>query len=315
MLSRPSVGGVILFARNYESKNQVVELVSEIRAIRPELLLCVDQEGGRVQRFKHGFTQLPPMQVFSELYQSNAANAVKLAEGCGWLMAVEVLACGLDFSLAPVLDVDRNHCRAIGNRAFSDKVEEVVTLAGAFVQGMRQAGMAATGKHFPGHGSVEADSHVSSPVDDREFETIFASDMQPFIRLAEQLGAVMPAHVVFSSVDVQPVGFSSYWLKSVLREKLGFNGVIFSDDLSMQAAAAAGSYAERAFAAIEAGCDMVLACNHREGAIEILDAFESELIQASPKLTTMRANRQWNWSDLVKMERWQELREELSTLC
>ncbi len=315
LLERPGVGGVILFARNYHNKKQLIELVSDIRMVRPELLICVDQEGGRVQRFREGFTRLPPMQVFSSHYQNNPAEALALAEGCGWLMAVEILACGLDFSLAPVLDVDRDRCQAIGNRAFSDNVNEVVALAGAFIKGMRQAGMAATGKHFPGHGSVEGDSHVSSPVDERSFETIFSTDMQPFVTLGTELDAIMPAHVIFSSVDPEPVGFSSYWLKTVLREKLGFKGVIFSDDLSMEAASTVGGFAERAFAAVDAGCDMVLACNQREGAVEILDAFASAGVQVAGKLPAMRAKVQWNWTDLVEMERWKALNQALSRLC
>lgn len=315
LLKRPAVGGVIFFARNFKTIDQLCELVASIRAINPALLLAVDQEGGRVQRFKNGFTLLPAMQCFSATLEQDPDKALRDAENCGWLMAVEVLACGLDFSLAPVLDVDRERCLAIGNRAFSDKADQVVLLAEAFIKGMHNAGMAATGKHFPGHGSVVGDTHVSSPIDERSLEQIVSSDMVPFAALNTLLDAVMPAHVIFSSVDSRPVGFSPVWLQSVLRQQLGFSGVIFSDDLSMQAATAGGDFASRALAAMDAGCDMVLVCNHRQGAIEVLDAFENAGIKGSSKLANMRARASWSWEALAASERWRDARGYFSTLA
>ncbi len=272
MLSHPLVGGVIYFARNYESPSQIKALSDSIRQIRPELLIAVDQEGGRVQRFKNGFTRLPPMQKFLPLYRKNTEAALKLVKDSGWLMAAELLAVGVDFSFAPVLDLDDCGCEVIADRSFSPKPDEVIALAGAWMEGMHEAGMATTGKHFPGHGSVTTDSHLELPVDSRDIADIATKDLVPFAALLTQLDAIMPAHILFSKVDGgNSVGFSNYWLQTILREDLGFDGVIFSDDLSMEGAAASGSYMARAKLALNAGCDMILVCNNRAGALEILN--------------------------------------------
>ncbi|GAB6043833.1 beta-N-acetylhexosaminidase [Endothiovibrio diazotrophicus] len=273
MLCHPLVGGVLLFTRNYASPEQLEALLAEIHALRsPRLLTAVDHEGGRVQRFRSGFTRLPAAAGFGRLYRQDPREGVRMAERAGWLMAVELRAVGVDFSFAPVLDLDRSLSEVIGDRAFAGEPEAVVQLARAYLQGMRHAGMAATGKHFPGHGGVRGDSHLELPVDDRPFDTIELEDLVPFERLAGELAGVMPAHVIYSQVDERPAGFSPWWIRRVLRERLGFQGVVFSDDLSMAGAAYAGGYGERARMALDAGCDMVLVCNNPQGAAETLDA-------------------------------------------
>lgn len=274
LLQHPHVGGVILFARNFASVAQVSALVAAIRAERSELIVAVDQEGGRVQRFRDGFVRLPPMKVFGDIYETEPMQARTLAYQCGWLMAAEVLAVGVDISFAPILDVDNGISQIIGDRAFHASPQVAVALLREFIRGMSDAGMAATGKHFPGHGSVEADSHVALPVDTRYWAEIESHDLRPFRELSGELQGIMPAHVIYSKIDGRPAGFSSFWLQDILREQLRFDGLIFSDDLSMEGAVAAGSFSDRAHAALDAGCDMVLVCNHRAGALEVLQALE-----------------------------------------
>ena len=224
ILNHPNTGAVILFSRNYDNPEQVTELINSIRAARNgDILIAVDQEGGRVQRFRNGFTRLPPASYY--------ANKPELAEHAGWLMAMELLAVGVDFSFAPVLDIDCGVSEIIGNRSFSTDVDLATQLSSSFRKGMKSAGMAATGKHFPGHGAVALDSHLTLPVDDRDLDTIRAKDLQPFKRLIDEgLEAIMPAHVVYSKVDPNPAGFSAFWLQQILRGELDFNGTIFSDD-------------------------------------------------------------------------------------
>lgn len=276
LLLHPVVGGIIIFARNYTSPGQLHELVQAMRAIRPELLIAVDQEGGRVQRFREGFTRLPPMQMLGNHYRKSAVQGLALAKQCGWVMASEVRACGVDLSFAPVLDVDCNYSSIIGDRSFSDKAEEVITLADAFIDGMHEAGMGAVGKHFPGHGAVVADSHLETPFDKRAYEDIEARDLLPFTKLVHKLDGIMPAHLVYSSVCDKPAVFSEFWLKNILRHKLGFKGLIFSDDLCMEGAAIIGDYSQRAREALQAGCDMVLVCNNRAASLEIIETLERE---------------------------------------
>ncbi|WP_459745252.1 beta-N-acetylhexosaminidase [Pseudomonas sp. 3A(2025)] len=282
-LRHPEVGGLIIFARNIEHPRQVRELCASIRAIRPDLLLAVDQEGGRVQRLRQGFTRLPAMRSIAECPEAPA-----LARHCGWLMAAEVLAVGLDLSFAPVLDLDHQRSAVVGTRAFEGDPERAAQLAGAFIQGMNEAGMAATGKHFPGHGWAEADSHVAIPTDERTLESIRAQDLVPFARLSQQLAAVMPAHVIYPQVDAQPAGFSRRWLQDILRGELQFDGVIFSDDLSMAGAHVVGDAASRIEAALGAGCDMGLVCNDRGAAELALGAAQRLKVKPSPRLARMR---------------------------
>nr|WP_257787289.1 beta-N-acetylhexosaminidase [Acidihalobacter ferrooxydans] len=275
MLCHPQTGGVILFSRNYESPEQLSALVAAIHAARdPHLLVAVDHEGGRVQRFRDGFTRLPPAAALGAVYDQDAAQGRTLAEQAGWLMAAELRAVGVDFSFAPVLDLNHGLSGVIGDRAFHHEPHAVGALAQAYIRGMRDAGMAAVGKHFPGHGGVREDSHLTLPRDDRTLERILDTDILPFELLSDGvLAGVMPAHVRYTQVDEMPAGFSRYWLGEILRGRLGFQGAIFSDDLSMAGAEFIGDYPARAGAALEAGCDMVLVCNHPEGAAAVLDTF------------------------------------------
>ena len=276
ILLHPAVGGIILFSRNFESTEQIADLCAAVHGLRdPHLLVAVDQEGGRVQRFRDGFTRLPPAGRFGELSSRHPGNARRAATSVGWLMAAELRAVGVDFSFAPVLDLDRGVSRVIGDRAFGEGFNPVSDLAAAWTEGVHDAGMAAVGKHFPGHGGVAADSHEELPSDGRPFSEIEREDLVPFERMIRRgLEAVMPAHVVYPGVDTNPAGFSHFWLQKVLRERLGFQGVIFSDDLNMAAAAAGGGYADRARAAIEAGCDVLLVCNNRPAALEVIESLQ-----------------------------------------
>jgi len=274
LLRHPAVGGVILFARNFEYPEQVAALTAAIHDLRdPHLLVAVDQEGGRVQRFCEGFTRLPPAGRFGALSRGHPVNARRAAHSVGWLMAAELRSVGVDFSFAPVLDLDRGVSRMIGDRAFAAAADRVTELALAWREGAHAAGMAAVGKHFPGHGGVAADSHTELPLDDRSFDDLKTEDLIPFERLIRHgLEAIMPAHVVYPEVDPSPAGFSTFWLRRILRERLGFQGIIFSDDLDMTAAAAGGDYAERSRSALEAGCDALLVCNNRPAALEIIES-------------------------------------------
>jgi len=287
MLRHPSVGGVILFARNFESPRQLLALTTEIRALRrPEPLIAVDHEGGRVQRFQEGFTRIPPMRLLGERWDADPAQARTLAEATGYVVAVELRSHGVDFSFAPVLDVDFGSSSVIGDRAFSEEPAVIAALAGAFVAGLTAGGTASVGKHFPGHGYVKADSHVDVPVDERDLGEIEAADLLPYRELIKRgLGGIMPAHVIYPKVDRRPAGFSPVWLKEVLRGRLGFEGMIFSDDLSMEGASVAGGVVQRAEAALAAGCDMVLVCNAPQAAAELLAELKAHA------LDTRRAER------------------------
>ena len=277
-LAHPHAGGVILFSRNYESPAQLAALVAAIHAVRePRLLIGVDHEGGRVQRFRDGFTRLPAARRFGEIYYENPKRAKRLAHTAGWLMAAELLAVGVDFSFAPVLDLDRGISQVIGDRAFHRRPDTVADIAISYVTGMAEAGMAATGKHFPGHGGCAPDSHVAAPIDERDYVDIALEDLVPFARLIDNgLAGIMPAHVVFPRVDEQPAGYSRVWLREILRGRLGFQGVIFSDDLSMEGAKGVGGMVDRAHAALAAGCDMVLVCNDPAAAATVLDGLRPE---------------------------------------
>ena len=272
VLRHPLVGGVILFSRNYRSPQQLCELTAAIRRLRrPELLIAVDHEGGRVQRFQEGFSRIPPMRRLGEAWDRDRAAALAAAREIAYVLASELLACGVDFSFTPVLDVDFGASGVIGDRAFHSDPVAIAQLAAALIAGLREAGMAGVGKHFPGHGHVRADSHLALPVDERSYAEIEAADLLPYKALIEQgLSAVMPAHVIYPSVDAQPAGFSSKWLREILRTQLQFEGMIFSDDLSMEGASVAGGLVERAHAALGAGCDMVLVCNAPGSARELL---------------------------------------------
>lgn len=280
-LAHPLVGGIILFGRNWESRAQLVSLTAAIKAVRDDLLICVDHEGGRVQRFRtDGFTHLPPMRAFGELWMqegqgakwregSGALHAMNAATAAGYVLGSELRACGVDFSFTPVLDLDYGESSVIGNRSFHRDPRVVAALAKSLMHGLLQAGMANCGKHFPGHGFVQADSHTEVPVDKRSLSAILAEDAAPYPWLSSVLTAVMPAHVIYPKVDKRPAGFSAKWLQDILRSRLRYDGAIFSDDLSMEGARRIDghtiSYTAAALAALDAGCDMVLLCNQSVG--------------------------------------------------
>ncbi|MBX3647881.1 MAG: beta-N-acetylhexosaminidase [Rhodocyclaceae bacterium] len=284
LLLHPLVGGIILFKRNFESLAVLQALTFEIHALRqPPLLIAIDHEGGRVQRFRHGFTVLPPMGAVGALWDSDPARALETASAAGYVLAAELRACGIDLSFTPVLDLDYGSSEIIGNRAFHRDPAAVAALAGALNVGLRRAGMANVGKHFPGHGFVAADSHLAIPVDERPVSALYA-DFSPYREHRKMdLAAVMPAHVIYENLDPNPAGFSSYWLRYVLRGELGFDGVIFSDDLSMEGASFAGGFVERANAAIGAGCDMVLVCNKPDAARQLLRDWHPDVDPASAR--------------------------------
>jgi beta-N-acetylhexosaminidase len=301
----PAVGGVILFARNVQSLEQVRALLASVRAVRPELILAVDQEGGRVRRVKQGVTALPALGTLGQWWDEAPVQAMQAAKEWGWLMASEMLALGFDISFAPVLDLNVGRSRVVGDRAFHGTSQAVVALGRNYIEGMHDAGMAATGKHFPGHGWVEADSHHAIPVDERPLDDIRANDLQTFRQLARNLDAVMPAHVIYQQVDARPAGFSPFWLQQVLRTELQFDGVIFSDDLTMEGASVAGDYGQRAQAALEAGCDMVLVCNNPAGAQAVIEHLERHPATVNQeRLQRMRARRRVDWDKLVASTRY-----------
>jgi beta-N-acetylhexosaminidase len=290
-LRHPLVGGVILFTRNYASIRQLKELTASIHALRtPALLIAVDHEGGRVQRFREGFTRIPAMRELGKIWDEHPKRAKHLAQQVGFVMASELRACGVDFSFTPVLDVDYGSSGVIGDRAFHSDPQAIAELAHSLLQGLRQGGMHTVGKHFPGHGFVRADSHLEIPVDDRSYTDIEFSDLIPFRQMVNfGLTAVMPAHVIYPKVDSLPAGFSKKWLKQILRHELNFDGCIFSDDLSMEGATVAGGIIQRASAALNAGCDMVLVCNKPLLADELLAGLHWEMpVTSKARLAQMR---------------------------
>ncbi len=288
LLRQPEVAGLILFARNTESPQQVTELVRAIRAERPDMLIAIDQEGGRVQRLRRDVLRLPALADVAAVPDERADEVARTA---AWVMATEMLACGIDISFAPVLDLDYGRSQVIGNRSLGGDPERVTRLASAYLDGLHAAGMASTGKHFPGHGWAEADSHFALPVDDRPLEDIRRTDLVPFARLAAKLDGIMPAHVVYSQVDSLPAGFSLRWLQEILRAELGFDGVIFSDDLTMAGAHAVGGIPERIDAAQAAGGDMLLICNDRAAAEEGMVHAQRIGLQAPARIARMLARR------------------------
>jgi beta-N-acetylhexosaminidase len=313
-LRHPAAGAVILFSRNYQSPEQLRLLVEDIERQRdPALLVCVDHEGGRVQRFRDGFTAIPPMRELGRLWDRDKDRARETARGAAYVIAAELGAHGIDFSFAPVLDLDYGSSTVIGDRALHFDPNAVGTLAAAIVQGFADAGMAAVGKHFPGHGFAAADSHVDVPRDERPFSEIFKKDVFPY-KTAFQAGlaGVMPAHVIYTQCDPEPAGYSKYWLQEVLRGKLGFDGLVFSDDLSMAGASAVGGPPERARAALAAGCDMVLLCNDPEGQNKLLESLGDLPMKNPERLERMRKK---GGRDLRKSVAYREAQEALTALA
>jgi len=314
LLAHPLIGSVILFSRNYLDRPQLCSLVAQIHAVRsPALLIAVDQEGGRVQRFRSGFSALPPLRRIGQTYDVEPQQGLAMARSLGWLMAAELLACGLDFSFAPCVDLDYGLSEVIGDRAFHARASVVATLAVAYMHGMRDAGMAATAKHFPGHGHVVADSHLALPVDRRELIDM-DDDLLPYRRLiANGLPAVMVAHVLFPAVDAVPASFSQRWVAQELRKGLQFGGLVFADDLNMAGAAAVGDLPARATHALAAGCDVLPVCNDRAGVRRLLDQLEPRIDPASQlRLIRMRGRRQPGFETLEASAAWRSAREWLA---
>lgn len=311
LINNNQVGGLILFERNFHSKDQIFDLCSEIKGIKRNILISVDQEGGRVQRFKSGFTKLPSMQALSDYAASN--SNINIFKEVGWLMAAELIAVGIDISFAPVLDVDRNTSSIIGNRSFSDIPSNVSSIAKEFISGMNEAGMQATGKHFPGHGGIFEDSHLLQPQDKRSLDELIKHDLIPFMDLKDDIGGIMCAHILFPEVDALSAGFSPFWIKEILRNRIGFKGVVFSDDLTMKGAGEY-SYAERVNLSLSAGCDMVLICNSRDGVTEAITHMEQNNIGGSNVVPSMLSHSKILWEDLKNSDRRSKIREDLANI-
>ena len=312
-LSHPAVGGVVLFTRNYRDLSQLSELTTSIsESAGRDLLICVDHEGGRVQRFHDGFTRLPPLAVLGKMYRESAENAIDFAYRHGRVMATELLLCGVDLSFAPVLDLgDRSV--VIGDRAFADDPAVIIELSDAYIGGMHDSGMAATGKHFPGHGSVEADSHTDDVCDPRPFELIEEADLKPFAALSGKLDAMMMAHVLYSSVDEKPAGYSPFWIKTVLRDKLAYQGTIFSDDLGMYAAKVAGGLVERVYDSLNAGCDAVLVCDP-EDVRQLLAGDKLAIADADTALKRLKSRLTATREEVERVSEWRQWKKTIKQL-
>jgi beta-N-acetylhexosaminidase len=295
LIENPHVGGLILFERNFVSKNQLIDLCAQIKSVKKNILISIDQEGGRVQRLRQEFTNLPSMQTLGDIADKTKNRS--LLNDVGWLMASELIATGIDISFAPVIDADRQTSSIIGCRSFSETPEKVSQFAHEFINGMNKAGMQATGKHFPGHGSIEEDSHLTLPIDNRSLAQLMDHDLIPYFDLKDELGAIMCAHILFPKIDKTSAGFSPYWIQEILKKKIGFKGVIFSDDLSMKGASGF-SYVDRVRISLDAGCDMVLICNNRKGAIEAIKYMENNNITTSGSIASMIPKKKLSWKEL-----------------
>ncbi len=300
-LQHPMVGGLILFARNWQNRQQLTLLCASIKRLREDLLICVDHEGGRVQRFKtDGFTHLPPMRVLGDLWMNDAMQATNVATACGYILGAELRACGVDLSFTPVLDLDYGQSTVIGDRAFHRDARVTALLAKSLMHGLLQSGMANCGKHFPGHGFVKTDSHIDIPIDNRSLKKILADDAAPYTWLNSSLASVMPAHVIYPKVDTRPAGFSKIWLEHILRQQCSFTGAVFSDDLSMAGARLIEgnmvSHTNAAIAALSAGCDMVLLCNQSLDSGQALEDLINGMVEA-------HITERWQPSEASEMRR------------
>ena len=311
LISNKHVGGLIFFSRNFESFDQIKNLVDEIRSIKDNIIIAVDQEGGRIQRFNKEFTKIPSMQEVSKY--ANANNDIRFLREIGWLISSELIAAGIDINFAPVLDIDEKTSSIIGDRSFASNALDVVSMTSSFIDGMHEAGMKSTGKHFPGHGGIFEDSHLELAEDHRELEELFAVDIKPYLELSNKLDAIMCAHILFPNIDKYIPSYSRYWLKNILRENIKYEGLIFSDDLSMFGAGDL-SFANKALKSIEAGCDMILVCNNRSEAINVIEAFENNDIDLSTKIYKMRKTSNTNWNDLSKSNRRSIIKEKLKNI-
>ena len=314
LIGSPHVGGLILFERNFLDRNQITDLCFEIKSKKPEIIIAVDQEGGRVQRFKKGFSQIPPMQKLGDLVSYDKHAGLDLCKNAGWLIASELIASGIDLSFSPVLDLDQDLSSIIGDRAFSDQIDIVIECARAFIFGMNEAGMACVGKHFPGHGSISEDSHLEKPIDRRALNEIENKDLIPFKELINNLDGIMTAHILFPEVDERITTFSKIWIKQILKEQMKFEGMIFSDDLSMEGTSEFKSFYDKTKNAIISGCEMILICNNREGAKDALKYFEENKIEASEKTFSMLMANDVSWKDLEKNKIRSKISNELKKL-
>ena len=314
LIGSPHVGGLILFERNFLDRNQITDLCFEIKSKKPEIIIAVDQEGGRVQRFKKGFSQIPPMQRLGDLVSYDKHAGLDLCKNAGWLIASELIASGIDLSFSPVLDLDQDLSSIIGDRAFSDQIDIVIECARAFIFGMNEAGMACVGKHFPGHGSISEDSHLEKPIDRRALNEIEKKDLIPFKELINNLDGIMTAHILFPEVDERITTFSKIWIKQILKEQMKFEGMIFSDDLSMEGTSEFKSFYDKTKNAIISGCEMILICNNREGAKDALKYFEENKIEASEKTFSMLMANDVSWKDLEKNKIRSKISNELKKL-
>ena len=314
LIGSPHVGGLILFERNFLDRNQITDLCFEIKSKKPEIIIAVDQEGGRVQRFKEGFSQIPPMQRLGDLVSYDKHAGLDLCKNAGWLIASELIASGIDLSFSPVLDLDQDLSSIIGDRAFSDQIDIVIECARAFIFGMNEAGMACVGKHFPGHGSISEDSHLEKPIDRRALNEIEKKDLIPFKELINNLDGIMTAHILFPEVDERITTFSKIWIKQILKEQMKFEGMIFSDDLSMEGTNEFKSFYDKTKNAIISGCEMILICNNREGAKDALKYFEENKIEASEKTFSMLMANDVSWKDLEKNKIRSKISNELKKL-
>ena len=314
LIGSPHVGGLILFERNFLDRNQITDLCFEIKSKKPEIIIAVDQEGGRVQRFKKGFSQIPPMQKLGDLVSYDKHAGLDLCKNAGWLIASEIIASGIDLSFSPVLDLDQDLSSIIGDRAFSDQIDIVIECARAFIFGMNEAGMACVGKHFPGHGSISEDSHLEKPIDRRVLNEIEKKDLIPFKELINNLDGIMTAHILFPEVDERITTFSKIWIKQILKEQMKFEGMIFSDDLSMEGTNEFKSFYDKTKNAIISGCEIILICNNREGAKDALKYFEENKIEASEKTFSMLMANDVSWKDLEKNKIRSKISNELKKL-
>lgn len=317
LLLHPLVGGVIFFTRNYESPKQITALSKEIRMLRdPSLCIAVDHEGGRVQRFQQGFTKLPAAQTIGKLYDQDPYKGIDIAEKTAWLMATELRTIGIDFSFAPVLDLYNPNSHVIGDRAFHTTPKSVAKLTTAYLNGMRHAGMAAVGKHFPGHGGVTEDSHLVTPTDNRTLAELQKHDMIPFSHLIHRnIAAIMPAHIIYPEIDNKPVGFSAIWLQNILRKNMKFQGIIFSDDINMVGAESIGNYVERARCALLAGCNIVIICNNQLAAITVLDTLKINTNMSPPWDAMCSDNKPYNdLAHLQSTDLWKSVTKEITKI-
>ena len=311
LISSKHIGGLILFSRNYDSFDQLNNLINEIHAIKENIIIAVDQEGGRVQRFKKEFTKIPSMQEVSVYAKKNGDR--ELIKDLAWLVSSELIAAGIDINFAPVLDINRNISSIIGDRSFSEKISEVISNASDYIDGMHEAGMKSTGKHFPGHGNVAEDSHLELPEDKRDLQELINTDIKPYTKLKDKLDVIMCAHILFTSVDNKIPSFSKTWIDNVLRNNLNYKGLILSDDLSMKGTGNQ-SLINKVKMSFEAGCDMAIICNDRPGVKEVIDYLDEIKLEETSKISEIKSSRKITWNDLLINERALAIKNKLNNM-